>query len=767
MRIVSLAALLPILAAPWASATEVFQVGPEEILETRVNGQDEGVTLLVRRDANGALLVRTEDLAALRLKPSADGIVLVEGSAYASIGAAQGAQLSYDAATQSVELSLPPEAFVATVATQAVDGPGPATVSPGAFLNYDFSAQRVSGQDENGALVELGVFGRPGVVTHSMLAQNDAEHSGAIRLDTTWTLDLPNRLSTLRVGDAISTAGAWGQSMRFGGVQFGTNFATQPTLVTAPLLAASGEAVVPSTVDVFINGQRIATEPVPPGPFAIENLPGISGAGELQVVVTDALGRQQVITQPYYSAPSLLRAGLNEYSFEIGAVREDYALESFTYGELLAVGSFRRGFSEAFTAELRAEAQVDGARAIGIDTAWQVGTVGIVGATAAAGTNSEDTGWLAGLGFERTARRMHVFARTEYRSEGFVHIGIFATDSRQKQRSFAGVGLDLARFGSVQVAYGQQSYWGAESVQTLGLSYSNSLGNFGFLNLFANQTRDADTETEVYLSWTMPLRGRRTVGASLAYRPNADAGDSVELTGTVQQSLPVGSGTGYYLSASSSEDVQAYVSYQGRAGQAGVEYSRRGQTEGWRATALGGLTLTAAGVLPARWLEQSFAVVQVADFPDLTVYVENQAVGRTDQKGRVLLDGLRPYDSNQVSLDPNELPLDASLANTRVMLTPAWRSGTVVEFPIIRATAVTMRLVQEDGAPVPAGARVHASGGDTTVALNGLVYLTDARGYDAATASWPGHRCHFSFQRPDNGDPAPDLGQIACRGVTP
>ena len=488
MRIVSLAALLPILAAPWASATEELQIGPEEILEMRVNGQDEGVTLLVRRDANGALLVRTEDLAALRLKPPPDGIVLVDGSAYARIGAAQGAQLSYDAATQSVELSLPPEAFVATVATHAADGPGPATVSPGAFLNYDFSAQRVSGQDENGALVELGVFGRPGVVTHSTLAQDDAEHSGAIRLDTTWTLDLPDRLSTLRVGDAISTAGAWGQSMRFGGVQFGTNFATQPTLVTAPLLAASGEAVVPSTVDVFINGQRMATEPVPPGPFAIENLPGISGAGELQVIVTDALGRQQVITQPYYSAPSLLRAGLNEYSFEIGAVREDYALESFAYGELLAVGSFRRGFSEAFTAELRAEAQVDGARAMGIDTAWQVGTVGVVGATAAAGTNGEDTGWLAGLGLERTARGMHVFARTEHRSEGFVQVGTSATGGRQKQRSFAGVGLDLARFGSVQVAYGQQSYWDAESVQTLGLSYSNSLGAYGFLNLFANQS---------------------------------------------------------------------------------------------------------------------------------------------------------------------------------------------------------------------------------------------------------------------------------------
>ena len=255
---------------------------------------------------------------------------------------------------------------------------------------------------------------------------------------------------------------------------------------------------------------------------------------------------------------------------------------------MLGAATFRRGFTEAFTAELRAEAQVDGASALGIDTAWQVGTLGALSATLATGADDEDSGWLAGLGLERTAHGMRLFASTQRRSERFIQVGSSSTGGRQKQRSFAGVGLNLARFGSVQVACGQQSYWDAESVQTLGLSYSTSLGAYGFLNVFANQSRAADTATEVYLSWTMPLRGRRTVGASLAYRPDVPIGDSVELTATLQQSLPVGSGTGYYVSASSSEDMQANISYQGRAGQAGVEYSRRGETDGWRATALGG-----------------------------------------------------------------------------------------------------------------------------------------------------------------------------------
>jgi hypothetical protein len=87
----------------------------------------------------------------------------------------------------------------------------------------------------------------------------------AVRLDSTWTLDFPERLATLRVGDAISASGAWGRSVRFGGVQFGTNFSTQPTLVTTPLLYAQGEAIVPSTVDVFVNNRRWRARTCRPG----------------------------------------------------------------------------------------------------------------------------------------------------------------------------------------------------------------------------------------------------------------------------------------------------------------------------------------------------------------------------------------------------------------------------------------------------------------------------------------------------------------------
>jgi outer membrane usher protein len=68
----------------------------------------------------------------------------------------------------------------------------------------------------------------------------------------------------------------------------------------------SGTATVPSTVDVFVNNQFVTSGQLPPGPFVIDRLPTVSGTGDVSVVVRDALGREQVVTQTFYSSTTLL-----------------------------------------------------------------------------------------------------------------------------------------------------------------------------------------------------------------------------------------------------------------------------------------------------------------------------------------------------------------------------------------------------------------------------------------------------------------------------
>jgi outer membrane usher protein len=734
------------------------------IVEVRINGQDHSTTLVVRRDTDGTLLVRAADLARLRIKEPSRGIVIVDGERHVRLGPELGALVEFDDTTQTAQITLPAKAFVATRSSaRSPDLPKVTQARIGGFANYDLYGQRVDDRTNLGALLDIGVFGARGVVTNSMVGRHGSDVRQLVRLDSTWTLDMPERLATLRVGDAISTAGAWGRAARFGGVQFGTNFSTQPTLVTTPLLYAQGEAIVPSTVDVFINGRRVASEQVPPGPFAIDRLPPITGAGQMQVVVTDVLGRQQVISQPYYTGPALLRAGLNEYSFEAGAVREDYGVRSAAYGDFFAAGTMRRGFTDRLTAELHAEAQADGATAAGLNVAYQVGNLGIVSMTAAAG-GDDTVGYLGGAGFERSGRRMNVFLRTLHTSRDFAQLGTDFRAERPRQLTFGGMGFDLGRLGNLQASYGWQANWSGSDNETFALSHAVQLGAFGFLNFIASRTTDeTDSSTDLFLNWTLPLGNRHTVALGAQHGPADAGGETFEAVASLQQSLPSDSGTGYFVSVSSNEDLRLDYAVQGSAGLAGLQYASNAGADGWRANASGGLAITHAGLMPARRLDQSFAVVEVADYPDMTVFVEHQPVGRTDEKGRVLLPSLRAYESNSISIDPRELPLDASLATSAMSVTPAYRSGPVVRFPIERASAATLRLVLPDGTAVPAGASVITRNERVPVAMGGFVYLSAAAGSHEASAEWQGRRCVFSFERPERGDPQPDLGTITCR----
>src|SRR5690606_34292039 len=106
------------------------------------------------------------------------------------------------------------------------------------------------------------------------------------------------------------------------------NFALQPYQTTAPLASFVGEAVLPSTVELYINGLRQSTQRVPPGQFQIDSLPSLNGAGRAEVIVTDINGQRRILNFDFYGAPSLLRQGLFDWSVETGFVRNDYGLRS-------------------------------------------------------------------------------------------------------------------------------------------------------------------------------------------------------------------------------------------------------------------------------------------------------------------------------------------------------------------------------------------------------------------------------------------------------
>ena len=201
-----------------------------------------------------------------------------------------------------------------------------------------------------------------------------------------WRWDDPQLRTLLIVGDAISAPGWWGNAVRFGGVQFSSNYALQPGYITYPLLAVSGMAAIPTAAELYANNVRISSQNVPAGPFTITNVPVVNGAGELQLVVTNALGQQQIITQPYYTTTQLLRAGLSEFSVSAGAARFNYGLQNFDYRDGLVSGLYRHGVSDRLTLEGRGEVSSD-VRGAGVGATQVLGVIGVLEA-GVAGSNT-------------------------------------------------------------------------------------------------------------------------------------------------------------------------------------------------------------------------------------------------------------------------------------------------------------------------------------------------------------------------------------------
>jgi outer membrane usher protein len=769
----ALSALAPctllLAAAAGAAAPQAASASKplhEEVLEINVNEQDSGEMLVVLRDSDEGFWLEEGDFARLRLRTPAGELREVDGRRYRPLTSIPGARVRLDVARQQLVVQVPVAAFIPA----RLSAPGrfvgtPGRADTGLFANYQVSGQRIGASNLAAGYAELGLFGRFGVLTSTHVARTVDGQSRQLRLDTTFSHDFPERLQTVNLGDAVSDPGSWGNALRFAGIRFSRNFGIRPDLVTTPLLTATGNAVVPSSVDVFVNNQRVLTQQVLPGPFTVDNLPAVTGTGDVRVLIRDALGREQTLTQSFYSGPSLLASGLNQYSFNLGRMRENYAFTSFDYGPWIGSASLRRGLNDSVTLEGHAEFEARAARALGLNLAARLGALGIGSMTVARGGDAQVSGWLGGLAFERRGQLGSVAASTTYAADGFRQVGDLAiSGARPKLRAVAQAGLNLGRTGTLSLAYARRTFRDLPAETALSLSHSARLGDAGYVSLTVSRSTGSLQSTSVYLTFTTALGPRRTLEMTADGGSGVNVGSN-ELRATLMQSAPIGTGAGWRLGATTAGNYDADWQQQFETADVELETARNFNQTGQSVQLRGSATLLGGELRATRSINGSFALVEIADVPDLPVYVENQLVTHTDSRGRAMLHNLRSYDANRISIEPEDLPIDTSLATRTLVIQPAYRSGVIARFPVEHVSPGVFRLLLEDRKPVPTGASVAFNGGTFAVALEGLTYVTTFDHGVGGTATWDGGRCVFRLDPPPHGDPLPDMGVVLCRST--
>ncbi len=749
---------------PSAALAEDTALAADEVfLAVLINQQPQGIVFLMRSDDR--LFAGAQDLRRWRLRLPVTAPLTLDGEDFYALDALAGLSYAFDESSQALMVQAPPGLFDATLLKGTVtDFSAPTPASPGGFLNYEVSAHHAQGRTKTSGLLELGGFGGWGAAQTHILARDLDGHASAIRLDTTWTRDQPMQLASLRFGDAISGTSSWGGAVRFGGVQWATNFSTQPGFISFPLPGMSGEAALPSTVDLYVDNALRMSREVPSGPFSIQDLPVTTGQGDARLVVRDILGREQVITQPFYATPRLLQQGLQDYSYELGFVRRNFGTDSNNYGRALAVGTHRLGITEQFTGEIHGEL-LGHQQTVGLGGVLLWPVAGVLSGSLAVSHGEKGVGGLLELGFQRQGRYFSFGANTQLASQRFAKLGLQPEQLAPRQISRVFVNLATSDYGSFTANYTQQAFRDRQENKILAASYTRKVGGLGNLSASVTRLLSGDAKTTFNLNLSVPLGNRTNASISASAQPGRE-----QARLQVSRGMPAGSGFGYRLvtGVGDSDYRQAGVSAQNEVGSYTLVADQSSGQTAFRGSASGGVAFLGGSAFLSRRITDSFAVVQVPDYSGVGIYADNQLVARTDANGNALLPRLRPYQKNTVGIEQADLPLDAKIDAVQLDAVPYFRSGLLLKFPVKRSRGALLTVVLENGEPLPAGAQAQIIGDNVEdnevfpVGLRGEVYLTGLAVNNRLRVTWLEQSCEFLLPFPESTDPLPHLGTYIC-----
>lgn len=753
--------------------------GPEILLvDVTVNGQRLQDVVRTEQSPGGPLLLPAEAWKEARLQPLAQATVLSDGTPGYAVDAVPGATYRINRQSLSLEINAPAAAFLGSALElrDKVAAPPPRP-QPGIMLNYDVSLTQSSGSSSSGATLEAVAFSGIGNIVTSALVNHTASGNSAARLATFWRYDLPHRMETLIVGDTVGVGGGWSRPVRYGGIRWGRDFGMRPGFVTLPQISIAGEAALPSTVEVLVNNARRLSQPVQPGPFDLSNVPIVTGAGEIGLVVRDLLGRETVVLQSYYASPLLLAPGLTDFSFEAGRLRTGFGRDN-VYGDGFAAATWRQGLTNSLTGELRLELQRE-RRAAGMELSGLLGTWGVAHVALAASSGDtqgpHESGTLAHAGIERSTPRGGAALQYEHASRDFTPFGEAfnppAVSQRARDRWLLSMGGSLWGALSGGASYVRQTRWDADQVQLLGLSLSVPLWHRASMSVSVNKRLDGDHGLIGTASINLPLdNGIQTTG-------RVERGADGQVSGAVAaiRNPPAGPGLGWRVQAASTENQRAQAGLQYNTSNAEWALDAVTDAHGQVATREGGRGTVgwfdgmAFASRPVG--EGSVAVIKVNGVAGVPVMRGNQVVAETDARGLAFLPGLMPWQKNLIAIDPVDLPLDVEVAATSKEVTPYARSGVVVEFALKRSRQALLVLRQSGGTAVPVGTKVRLlpAGPEFIAGRRGEVWLTDlAETQQRVHVSWRGGSCTLEFAVPASSDGVPGkIGPVACEEAKP
>lgn len=736
------------------SEPQPTSIEPENELFERVFGRSRNITaqqinvpFFVDDQLQGQLLVLTATadsptarLQAAFLLKKLEGIVRsdilqelaasVDNAGHLSLSTLQqvGLVASFDERRLEVRVQVPPALRRTTVNTlgslppEAANALHPSQVS--GYLNFQGAAGTSwaeTSESEGRQPLNLSIDGVLNVDDWVLEGSADfVEGAAGVRGDLRLVRDDPGQAVRYTAGDQIVPTRGYQSSIPMLGFSAVRNFSLQPYETTRPISQFEFFLERPSTIDVFINDRFTQTLQLPAGPQDIRDLPLNAGINEVQLVVTDDLGRVQRLNFSGTVAADLLAPGVQQFAYGIGfpSSTQD-GNRSYDWNQPTLTLANRWGLNEDLTLGGYLQANPD-RQLVGLEGVWST-SIGNFSWDVALSHNQE-------LGVDVAAQLVYELLQIgdnnptqrslrlalDYRGTNFSPLDNLADynshsldfSASYTQRIFGSINASLN--GRYQVGRNQEG-----NAYSLGLGLLRSFNN-GIsvsLNVSQQQTQNGEDEQRAFISlfWLFP-RQRQSL---LTTADIGSAGASTQATWSFDSARTVDRLTGSVSLNTNPERSQLtgranYMGYRANLG-----FSQELQFSADDNALIGNsnrLTFGTALVFAdghfgwSRPVNNSFAlVVRQGNLQQRTVGVNptgNGYTARADDLGSAVVSDLQPYYLSPLRIEVPNLPLGYDIGTQRYNLLPTYHSGTVVYVGTEATVFLRGTVLDDKGEPI-------------------------------------------------------------------
>jgi outer membrane usher protein len=579
-------------------------------------------------------------------------------------------------------------------------------------------------------------------------------------------------------GDFSISQPTLASSGNFGGILWQSNFRQYGQFQSMPSLGLDFNVQTPSHAELYVNNIKTQSWDLQPG---MVSLPSVltSGQGNATLVLTDAFGRRQEISQAFYITQQLLKEGLHEFFYGAGA-KHNFSNKMFDYGDGVLFGAHRYGFDDTLTigGAFTVDKRITNAGLSWTKSLW--GNV-LVDSSVAMSYQNGLFGYTGTSSYQFNFNPINLSINTAYISRDYGNLNVEAASlQKSKQRFQASLNYNLSYTGSsLGASFSQVTSWSSPTSKNASLFFRQSL--FSSLNLNLQVNHDLTTGNNVFM-------------ATLNYFPHGSSDDSsvfnnnnFSYQGSYDQSTHantqtwqtqrqgnIGEGYNYSLALQKQEQNfsgNARYQYQNNDGIFTANYAQTEQGKSGSASIAGSILTVNNEIYFARPITDSLAVVKVKGTEDeIPVYSNGARLGWANDDKAVIIPNVQSRRVNKVSVKPEDIGLAMEVDRPEQLLDVGVRTASVVEFTLNQFVAAegNAYVLNKDGSkqflealPLEYSAKGKAQ--ESFIAKKGFFYLENVPTGDfQATVKRYKHDCILHFNIPKSDKIVVKLGDVLC-----